>query len=63
MIINQYVYTQKKYNESNKPSLEDTCLNRHISSVVPSIECKLSELFDKDYDKDYIEIVLIYGSC
>ena len=61
IIINQYVYKRKEYLNSNS-SLEDTCLNRCISSKVPDVSCYLSELFDKDYNEDYIEVLLIYGS-
>ena len=63
MIINKYVYTREEYLKSNKSSLEDTCLDRCILLKVPNVrKCHLSELFDKDYDEDYIEVSLIFGS-
>ena len=63
MIINQYEYTLNEYSENDESSLEDTCLERRISSIVPSIECYLLELFNKDYNEDYIEVLLIFSSC
>ena len=67
MIINKYKYTKTDiylidafYDDDNESLLE--CLDCSISSEVPWVNCDLSELFDKDYDEDYIDVSLIYGS-
>ena len=67
IIINQYLYTDGPYTQNYWPSLVDLAINRDfpVEPIIPHIMCSyyiVSTLLDKNYNKDYIEVSLIFGS-
>ena len=77
IIINQYSYTHKNYTENNYSSLVDTITNRSKLIIKPKYntynyinfhdpnnceDIEISILLDENYNNDYIEVSIIFGT-